>query len=94
MAVMDQTNDRRLRVIAIAPVKHPHAFIRDVRPGEDEFREAAEILNQLGRSSSGTHNEPVLTAGSLGVSTLVRLLNNGDNGATETSQNLLGRFGE
>ena len=31
-------------------------------------------------------------AGSLGVSSLVCLLNNGDNGATETSQSLLGPF--
>src|SRR5688572_20822557 len=31
-------------------------------------------------------------AGSLGLSTLVCLLNNGDDGATETTQNLLGPF--
>ena len=31
-------------------------------------------------------------AGSLGISSLVCLLNNGDDGATETSQNLLGPF--
>ena len=31
-------------------------------------------------------------AGSLGVSSLVCLLNNGDNGTTETSQSLLGPF--
>ena len=31
-------------------------------------------------------------AGSLGVSSLVCLLNNGDNGNTETSQSLLGPF--
>jgi catechol 1,2-dioxygenase len=34
----------------------------------------------------------VLMAGSLGVSSLVCLLNNGDHGQTETSQNLLGPF--
>jgi catechol 1,2-dioxygenase len=35
------------------------------------------------------HNQSQM-AGSLGVSSLVCLLNNGDNGATETSQSLLG----
>jgi catechol 1,2-dioxygenase len=34
----------------------------------------------------------VLIAGSLGISSLVCLLNNGDNGNTETSQSLLGPF--
>ena len=34
----------------------------------------------------------MLASGSLGVSTLVCLLNNGNNGATETTANLLGPF--
>ena len=42
--------------------------------------------------TSDTHNEMVLMAGSLGVSSLVCLLNNGDSGNTETSQSLLGPF--
>ena len=46
----------------------------------------------MGKLTSDTHNEPVLMAGSLGVSSLVCLLNNGDNGNTETSQSLLGPF--
>jgi catechol 1,2-dioxygenase len=63
-----------------------------VRLTEDEFRDAAAILNEMGKLASDTHNETVLMAGSLGVSSLVCLLNNGDNGATETSQSLLGPF--
>ena len=46
----------------------------------------------MGRLSTDTHNETVLMAGSLGVSSLVCLLNNGDNGNRETSQSLLGPF--
>ena len=34
----------------------------------------------------------MLASGSLGVSTLVCLINNGNNGATETTANLLGPF--
>ena len=40
---------------------------------------------------SKANNDSVLTAGTLGVSALVYLLNNGENGSTETSQSLLGR---
>jgi catechol 1,2-dioxygenase len=46
----------------------------------------------MGRLTTDTHNETVLMAGSLGVSSLVCLLNNGDDGQTETSQSLLGPF--
>jgi len=50
------------------------------------------MLAELGRQSTDTHNEVVLMAGSLGVSSLVCLLNNGDQGNTETAQSLLGPF--
>ena len=92
LAVMAQTENPRLREIMISLVTHLHGFVRDTRLTEEEFRDAAAILNALGQQSSDTHNEAVLMAGSLGVSSLVCLLNNGDGGTTETSQNLLGPF--
>ena len=90
--VMQQTSDPRLREIMVSLVKHLHGFIRDVRLTEAEFREAAAIIAALGQQSNDTHNEVVLIAGSLGVSALVCLLNNGDQGNTETAQSLLGPF--
>ncbi len=92
LAVMRQTSDPRLREIMTSLVSHLHAFVRDVRLTEEEFQSAAAILNEIGQATTDTHNEAVLMAGSLGVSTLVCLLNNGDRGATETQQNLLGPF--
>ncbi len=92
MAVMERTPDPRLRTIMVSLVKHLHAFVRETRLTEDEFREATAILNEIGKLASDSHNEMVLMAGSLGVSSLVCLLNNGDNGATETTQSLLGPF--
>ena len=91
-AVMERTSDPRLREIMLSLVKHLHGFVRDVRLTEAEFREATAILAELGRQSTDTHNEVVLIAGSLGVSSLVCLLNNGDQGNTETAQSLLGPF--
>jgi catechol 1,2-dioxygenase len=92
LEVMARTRDPRMREIMISLVKHLHSFVRDVRLTEAEFRDATAILNEIGALASDTHNEFVLMAGSLGVSSLVCLLNNGDGGNTETSQSLLGPF--
>jgi catechol 1,2-dioxygenase len=90
--VMERTSDPRLREIMVSLVKHLHGFVRDVRLTEAEFREAAAVLGELGKLTTDTHNEIILMAGSLGVSSLVCLLNNGDQGNTETVQSLLGPF--
>lgn len=92
LKVMERTNDPRLREIMVSLITHLHGFIRDVRLTEAEFRAATGIINDIGKATSDTHNEAVLMAGSLGVSSLVCLINNGDDGATETTQNLLGPF--
>src|SRR3982750_1256647 len=92
LAVMERTSDPRLRQIMVSLVKHLHGFVRDVRLTEKEFRDATAVIAELGKLSTDTHNEVVLMAGSLGVSPLVCLLNNGDDGNTETSQSLLGPF--
>jgi catechol 1,2-dioxygenase len=91
-SVMERTPDPRLREIMLSLVKHLHGFIRDVGLTEAEFREATAILGEIGRLTTDTHNEFVLMAGSLGVSSLVCLLNNGNAGNTETTQSLLGPF--
>jgi catechol 1,2-dioxygenase len=92
VAVMEQTTNPRLRQIMVSLVRHVHAFVREVRLTEEEFREATAILNEMGKLTTDRHNEMVLMAGSLGVSSLVCLLNNGNQGQTETSQSLLGPF--
>lgn len=92
LAVMERTEDLRMREIMVKLITHLHGFVRDVRLTEQEFQAACGIINDIGNASSDTHNEAVLMAGSLGVSSLVCLLNNGDNGATETTQSLLGPF--
>jgi catechol 1,2-dioxygenase len=92
LQVMEQTSDPRLREIMVSLVRHLHAFVREVHLSEAEFRTATAILSELGHLSTDSHNEMVLMAGSLGVSALVCLLNNGDDSATGTSQSLLGPF--
>jgi hydroxyquinol 1,2-dioxygenase len=87
-----RAGDPRFREIMSSLVRHLHAFAREVKLTEAEFQAAASYIAAIGQKSSETHNEAVLMAGSLGLSTLVCLLNNGNRGATETTANLLGPF--
>ncbi|MBR0669074.1 catechol 1,2-dioxygenase [Roseomonas hellenica] len=86
------TLDPRLREVMDALVQHLHAFIRDVRPTEAEFEHGLGFLAAIGRACTDTHNEAVLFSDAIGASTLVCLLNNGQDGATETAAALLGPF--
>jgi catechol 1,2-dioxygenase len=96
LAVMQQTTDPRLREIMASLVKHLHGFVTEARLTESEFRQATGLINEIGQRSNDSHNESVLMAGSLGISQLVCLLNNGgvvdDDGSIQTTQNLLGPF--
>jgi protocatechuate 3,4-dioxygenase beta subunit len=87
-----RVEDPRLREILLALVRHLHGFVRDVRLSEREFGEAVRFIASLGQKTTASHNEVMLMAGSLGVSPLVCLLNNGNNGQTETQANMLGPF--
>jgi protocatechuate 3,4-dioxygenase beta subunit len=89
---MSRAEDPRLRAILLALVRHLHGFVREVQLTEREFQEATRIIAAMGQKTTASHNEVVLMAGSLGVSSLVCLLNNGNNGQTETQANLLGPF--
>ncbi len=92
LAVMRQTPDERLREIMVSLVTHLHGFVSDVRLTEDEFRAATALLARLGQQTNDAHNEVVLMAGSLGVSSLVCLLNHAQVGEVQTTHNLLGPF--
>src|SRR6201996_8269668 len=82
----------RFREIMSAFVRHLHDFAREVKLTEEEFQAAIGYIVALGKHTTETHNEAVLMSGSLGFSTLICLLNNGNRGQTETDANLLGPF--
>jgi protocatechuate 3,4-dioxygenase beta subunit len=89
---VSRAEDPRLREILLSLVRHLHGFVREVRLTEREFQEAVRIIVAVGQKTTPSHNEAVLMAGSLGVSSLVCLLNNGNNGQSETQANMLGPF--
>jgi catechol 1,2-dioxygenase len=92
LAEMQKTPDPRLREIMVALASHLHQFVRDVKLTEPEFQAALAVINRIGQASNDSHNEAAVMSGSLGVSQLVCLLNNGSMGEAETTANLLGPF--
>ena len=92
LEAMEKTPDPRLRELVTLMIKHLHGFIREARLSEEEFHQACNFIVRLGQKSDPSHNEVVLMAGSLGVSALVCLLNNGNKGQSETSASMLGPF--
>jgi catechol 1,2-dioxygenase len=89
---IERAPDPRFRAIMTAAVRHLHAFVREARLSEIEFHRACAYVAKLGQMTTASHNEVVLCAGSLGISSLVCLLNNGEGGNTETTANLMGPF--
>ncbi len=92
LSELARAKDPRFKEIMSALVRHLHDFAREVKLTEEEFQAAVGYLVALGKHTNETHNEAVLMSGSLGFSTLICLINNGNDGQTETSQNLLGPF--
>jgi catechol 1,2-dioxygenase len=89
---MSGTSNPRLLGVAEAFVRHMHAFAREVNLTEGEFELGVDFLNRIGQATHDSHNEGILFADAIGLSTLVCLLNNGNAGATETASALLGPF--
>ena len=92
LQAMNQSPNPRLREVMGALVKHMHAFVREVKLTEKEWDYGVDFLNRIGKATHDLHNEGILFSDATGVSTLVCLLNNGDNGATENAAALLGPF--
>jgi catechol 1,2-dioxygenase len=89
-AVLSETQrieDPRLKEIIQSLIRHLHGFAREVRLTEQEFNSAINLVSALGRLTTDSHNETRLIAGSLGLSTLVCMMNNAG-----TTANLLGPF--
>jgi catechol 1,2-dioxygenase len=87
---LQRAPDARFKEVMSALVRHLHDFAREVKLTEEELRTAARYVNAIGKASTGSHNEAILMAGSLGLSCLVCLLNNGNGGETDAS--MLGPF--
>lgn len=99
LAELTRAPDARFRELLGAAIRHLHAFVRETSLTEAEFQKICSLIARLGQASHAAHNEVVLAAGSLGISALVCLQNNGRSGAAqgeggpvETTANLMGPF--
>ena len=88
---LERAPNARFKEIMGPFIRHMHEFVRESKLTEEEFRTAMNYVVALGKASNESHNEAVLIAGSLGISSLVCLLNNSD-GQTDTDASLLGQF--
>lgn len=80
------TPDKRLKQVMESLVRHLHAFIREVEPTEAEWFAGIGFLTETGQKCDATRQEFILLSDTLGVSTLVELINNRKQpGSTETS---------
>ncbi|HYY29696.1 MAG TPA: dioxygenase, partial [Chthoniobacterales bacterium] len=92
LRAMSGAPNPRLRAVMGAFVRHLHAFAREVRLTQGEYDFAVDFLNRIGKATTDNHNEGILFADAVGLSTLVVLMNNGGKGPTETAAALLGPF--
>src|SRR2546430_13810220 len=92
LSELQRAPNARFGEIMSVLVRHLHEVVRETRLSEEEFHAAMAHIVAIGKHSSESHNEAVLMAGSLGLSALVCLINNGNQGTTETDHNMLGPF--
>ncbi|WP_322048093.1 intradiol ring-cleavage dioxygenase [Paraburkholderia sp. J67] len=91
LARLNGTSSPRTKEISSALVRHLHAFVREVRPSQDEWQQAITFLTRTGQICSDTRQEFILLSDALGVSMLVDAINHEfPGGATETT--VLGPF--
>jgi protocatechuate 3,4-dioxygenase beta subunit len=91
IAAMSRTQNVRLKEIVDALVEHGHAFLKQVKLTDEEFEKGLDFLRAVGLACNDKHNEVVLLADVLGLSTLVTVLNNSD-ASGRTPGALLGPF--
>jgi hydroxyquinol 1,2-dioxygenase len=81
----------RLRQVMSSLVRHLHAFVREIEPSEAEWLAAICFLTDIGHTCDDKRQEFILLSDTLGISTLIELINNRKSpGSTETS--VLGPF--
>ncbi|MEP9379673.1 intradiol ring-cleavage dioxygenase [Aquabacter sp. CN5-332] len=93
-AVLERISDApnpRIKEISEALVRHLHAFVREVRPTQEEWAAGVDFLTATGHMCSGSRQEFILLSDTLGVSMLVDAINH-EAGGLITESTVLGPF--
>jgi catechol 1,2-dioxygenase len=89
---LEATPDPRLREVMTSLVRHLHAFVTDVRLTDEEWLAGVRFLTATGLACDEVRQEFVLLSDTLGVSSLVDLVNHSDVDSLATEPTILGPF--
>jgi catechol 1,2-dioxygenase len=89
---LERTPDPRLREVTDALVRHLHAFVTEVGLTDEEWLTGVRFLTATGQACDEVRQEFVLLSDTLGVSSLVDLVNHSDVESLATEPTILGPF--
>lgn len=91
VARLSSCPDPRFRQIMESAVRHLHAFVKEVEPSLEEWRQAIDFLTATGQKCDDRRQEWILLSDTLGVSMLLETINHrARDGRTEAT--VLGPF--
>ncbi len=91
LSSIQNTPDARLREVMTSLIRHLHAFVREVRPNDEEWIAGINFLTETGKLCTGDRQEFILLSDTLGVTALKDMINHpGSDAVTETT--VLGPF--
>ncbi len=85
------TRNPRLKQVMTSFIRHMHAFVRDVKPTEEEWFKGIQFLTETGHWRTDKRQEFILMSDTLGVSMLVDAINHKARAGT-TESTVLGPF--
>lgn len=86
------TPDARLHEIMVAAVKHLHAFAREVGLTQPEWLAGVQFLTAIGKACTPEHQEFILLSDTLGLTSLMNLLQDKRGADAGTRASVLGPF--
>lgn len=86
------TPDPRLRELMFAAVKHLHAFAREVDLTQAEWLAGVQFLAAVGKACTPEHQEFILLSDTMGLTTLMNLLQDKRGADAGTRASVLGPF--
>ena len=92
IASFGATDNPRLKLIMQSLVKHLHAFAREVRLTDEEWMSGIKFLTDSGDMCSEVRQEFILLSDTLGLSSLVDLINHSKGHDHATEPTILGPF--
>ena len=91
LASFEDTPDPRLRAVMTGLVRHLHAFLREVRPTQDEWQRGIDFLTAVGHITDERRQEFILLSDVLGASMQTVMVNSSEH-ADATEATVLGPF--